>query len=297
MVNQTFKELEIIVVNDGSPDNSQEIIDKYQLKYPKKIRAYKKKNGGLSDARNYGIKKAAGEYITFLDADDYVEKDTYEKMYKKAKENNFDVVVCNLLYEFPDKVIKSNSNITKDLFNEDELKKFMLDIYPVAWNKIYKKELFDLGIQFKNGVWFEDVEFLYKLYPYIKNIGVVEDYLIHYVQRDGAITKTFDERLYCYIENWNGIIDYYKKNNFLAKYEKEIEFCYVRYLYATFIKQALNYTSKAEYDKAVKCAISEVKKHFPNYRKNRLFYKQLKGIYFVVFNSLIANIMWAIKRK
>jgi len=95
LVNQTLKEIEIIVVNDGSPDNSQEIIDKYAKEY-KNIKAYKKKNGGLSDARNYGIKKASGEYIAFIDSDDYVRLDMYEKMYNKAKSGNFDMVVCDL---------------------------------------------------------------------------------------------------------------------------------------------------------------------------------------------------------
>ena len=87
LVNQTLKEIEIIVVNDGSPDNSQKIIDKYAKKYLN-IKAYKKENGGLSDARNYGIKKANGEYIAFIDSDDFVTTDMYEKMYQKAKTGN-----------------------------------------------------------------------------------------------------------------------------------------------------------------------------------------------------------------
>ena len=71
LVNQTLDEVEIVVVNDGSPDNSQKIIDEYTKKY-KNIKSYVKKNGGLSDARNYGIKKATGKYISFVDSDDYI---------------------------------------------------------------------------------------------------------------------------------------------------------------------------------------------------------------------------------
>ena len=95
LVNQTLKDIEIIVVNDGSPDNSEEIIDIYKKKY-KCIKAYKKENGGLSDARNYGIKRAQGEYIAFIDSDDYVDTQMLEKMYQKAKKDNLDIVVCDV---------------------------------------------------------------------------------------------------------------------------------------------------------------------------------------------------------
>ena len=113
LVNQTLKDIEIIIVNDGSPDNSQKIIDDYVKKY-KNIKAFEKKNGGLSDARNYGIKKASGEYIAFLDSDDYVTVDMYEKMYKKAISQHFDMVVCDLNYVYNDKVVKAYSNIKDD---------------------------------------------------------------------------------------------------------------------------------------------------------------------------------------
>ena len=295
LVHQTLKEIEIIVVNDGSPDGSQKIIDKYQKKYPKKIKSYIKKNGGLSDARNFGIKYATGEYIAFLDSDDYVELDTYEKLYDKAIENDFDMVVCNLIYEYPDKQLKATSNILKDINGIESIKKSMLNIYPAAWNKLYKKELFKNKISFKKGVWFEDVEFIYRLLPHVNSIGVIKDYLIHYVQRENAITKTFDERLFHYIDNWNGILDYYKKNKIYDEYKSVLEYCYVRYLYATFIKQATNYKDKISYKKAVNTAINEVKKNFPHYRKNKLFYLNLKGIYLICFNRLIAKIMYTMK--
>ena len=157
LANQTLKDIEIIIVNDGSPDNSQKIIDEYVKKY-NNMKSYIKENGGLSDARNFGIKKATGEYISFLDSDDYVTHDMYERMYEKAISNNFDIVVCDLNYVTDDKITKIYSRIEKDT---DNIKKEMLDIYPSACNKIFKKELFDSGIEFKKGVLFEDVEFLY----------------------------------------------------------------------------------------------------------------------------------------
>ena len=89
LVNQTLKDIEIIIVNDGSKDKSEKIINKFLSKY-KNIVYVEKQNGGLSDARNYGMKYAKGEYIAFLDSDDYVDTTIYEKMYNKAKEENAD---------------------------------------------------------------------------------------------------------------------------------------------------------------------------------------------------------------
>ena len=291
LVNQTLKEIEIIIVNDGSPDKSEEIILNYQKKY-NNIKYYKKTNGGLSDARNYGIKYASGEYIGFVDSDDYVDLNMYSKMYQKAKTKDFDIVACQVDMVDEGSHIQLVKSGLKDFIN---IKDAMITVYPSAWNKIYKKEMFD-KVLFKKGIWFEDVEFLYRLFPYIRTIGVVEEELYYYVQREGAITKTYDERLLDYIKNWNGIVEYYKKNNYYKEYYKELEYCYVRYLYATFIKQAMNYKDKKMFNKAINEAILNVKNKFPRYRKNKYFYKSIKGIYLLIFNKYIANLLYKIKR-
>ena len=102
LVNQTLEAIEIIVVNDGTKDNSQSIIDQFQAQYPSKIRSFFKTNGGLGDARNFGMQKATGEYIGFVDSDDYVEHDMYQKMYDLAQRDNLDLVVCGLEYFYED---------------------------------------------------------------------------------------------------------------------------------------------------------------------------------------------------
>ena len=294
LVNQTLKDIEIIVVNDGSPDNSQKIIDKYAKKY-KNIKAFIKENGGLSDARNYGLKKAAGDYIAFVDSDDYVSTDMYKKMYEKAVSGNFDMVVCdiNYVYENSEEIKRAYSNLKTDT---TDIKKTMINIYPAAWNKIYKKKLFKTGIEFKKGVWFEDVEFIYRMLPHVKTIGVVNEPYNYYLQREGSITSSIDKRIYHYIDNWNGIVEYYKENNFYDKYYHELEYSYVRYLYATFIKQASKYNYE-DFQKAVEVAIENVKNTFPKYRKNKYFYKSIKGIYLLLFNKKIAKIVYKKNNK
>ena len=285
---------EIIVVNDGSPDHSQIIIDEYVKRY-KNVSSYIKTNGGLSDARNYGLDKAKGKYVAFVDSDDYVDTRMYETMLKKAEQKDFDVVVCDFVEIYSSEEVRGYSRVDQDLLCSQEVREAMVDFYPSAWNKIYKRTLFD-QIRFKKGVWFEDVECLYRMFPVIETVGVVKEAFYYYIQRAGSISKSEDSRIFHYVENWNGIIDYYKEKGYLKEFEREIEYSYIRYLYATFIKASLKFNKKF-YQKAVLTARQEVKKNFPYYRKNKYFYKSLKGLYCIMFNPLIAELFYMIKGK
>lgn len=292
LVNQTLKNIEIILVDDGSKDKSSKIIEEYVKKY-ENVKSFTKENGGLSSARNYGLNYANGEYIAFVDSDDWIELDMYEKMYQKAISNNFDMVVCNVKYIYPKRIKNAYSNIEHDIIDKEKLKNEMIKIYPVAWNKLYKKTLFDKNIRFKLNVWFEDVEFIYRLYPYINSIGVVKSHSYNYLQRKGAITSIYDKRLYNYIDNWDGIIEFYKKNKLYKKYQDELEYSYVRYLYATFVKRLANAKNKEEFDKGVNIVIDKVNKTFPNYKKNKYIKKfSLKNLYLKYFNKMLANIIY-----
>ena len=288
LVSQTFKDLEIIIVNDESPDNSEKIILEYAKKYPN-IVSLKKKNGGLSSARNYGLKYAHGEYVTFVDSDDWVREDMYEKMLQKAFENDFDIVACDINYVYSDHEMRLYTDPKKDTFNNKEL---FINLYPTVCTKIFKKELFtNNNLEFKSGVWYEDVEMMYRMLPYIKSIGVVHEDFYQYLQREKSITSTVSPKIYDYINNFNGLVDYYKERDFFNKYYKELEYAYVRYLYATFIKTCLGY-DRENYLKAVDDAKINIQEHFPKYRRNKYFYKSKKGLYLVMFNKIIAKILY-----
>lgn len=293
LVNQTLKDIEIIIVNDGTKDNSQQIIDVYHKRYPKKIKSYIKDNGGLSSARNYGIKKASGEYIAFVDSDDYVDTQMYELMYNKAKENEFDIVCCDFNEIRKGKPVPCSCHIEKDILNKDEVKNSMVNFYPSAWNKIYNNTLLrKTQIQFKENIWFEDVEFIYRLLPYVSTIGTIHKYLYQYLIRDGSITTTSDMRIYHYIDNWNGLLSFYKKNDLYDEYKEILEYNYVRYLYATFIKTATKF-NKRDFNKAVKYAILNVEKNFPNYKRNVYIKKGgLKNAYLKSFSILLSKIIY-----
>jgi hypothetical protein len=201
------------------------------------------------------------------------------------------MVVCDVNYVSDDKEWVVTSNIKNDT---NDIKKVMYNIYPAAWNKIFKKEiLVNNKIYFKEGVWFEDVEFIYRMLPYIKSIGVVKEDFNQYVQRAGSISNTVNMKLYHYIDNMNGVIDFYKERKLYNEYQKELEYAYVRYIYATFIRSVKKFDYK-EYLKAVDKAVTNVKEHFPKYRRNKYFYKSLKGLYLVCFNKLVAKILYRI---
>ena len=156
LIAQTLDNVEIIVVNDGSKDNTLKILKKYE-KENSNIKLIDKKNAGVSAARNDALKIAKGEYIGFLDSDDWVEKDMFEKMYNKAINENLDIVACDTNAVYPDKNIIIKSNVSRTSTPEE----LMINAYAVIWNKIYKKELLN-GITFKEGMTFcEDVLFLY----------------------------------------------------------------------------------------------------------------------------------------
>lgn len=292
LINQTLKDIEIIVIDDGSKDNTNKILQKYK----DRIKIIKQKNSGVATARNKGLEIATGEYIYFVDSDDWIEKDTLEKLYSKAIDNNYDCVMCNFWYINDNKKWSGVVTNKKDILNINDKKDYMIKMFPVIWNKIYKKEKI-LKFKFKNGVWAEDVEYLYRIISNIDNIGIVEDKLYYYYQRESSESRLYDKRVYDYINNFNGIIEFYKKNNLYDEYKLELEYCYVRYLYATFIKRASYFTDKKDYYVAIDTAIKNVKNHFPHYRKNKYFYQSLKGFYLLIFNKFFGKILYFIRKR
>ena len=141
VLKQTYTNLQIILVDDGSPDNCGKICDEYAKK-DSRIEVIHKINGGLSDARNVGINRANGRYIGFVDSDDYIKEDMYEKLINLIKEYNADVSICNLYDVFDGKeYVRNKDNGIHEYSRIDILKEILLDknIQSYAWNKLYKK--------------------------------------------------------------------------------------------------------------------------------------------------------------
>ena len=225
LVNQTLEDIEIILVNDGSKDNSILIAKKFLENYPKKIVYLEKENGGLSDARNFGIPYAKGEYIAFLDSDDYVEKNMYEEMYNLAKKENSDMVQCNFYWEYIDKNKKKIGDMQKYSNKKELITRGRVE----AWNKLIKREILENEeIRFPKGLRYEDVEFTYKLAPYLEKVSFIDKPFIHYIQRQNSISNSQNERTAEIFDILDNVIKYYKEKNIYEEYKNELEYIYVK---------------------------------------------------------------------
>lgn len=298
LCNQTLEEIEILCVNDGSPDASDMIIEDFRHRYPEKIKALTKENGGLSDARNFGLAKALGKYVAFLDGDDYMDTGLLEALYKKGEETGADAVACPIRYVWQDGGEKIVSHKFPSLAEGEALKKVFTSFYPAVWNKIYRRDLLEeSGVVFKKGFWFEDVEFSHRLFPSFKKIASVSSPCINYVQREGSVTAKADQRLFHYLDNFETILAFFREKELFSQWEKELEFVSARYLLATFLKRATAF-SKEDFDRAVRESLALLEKHFPRWKTNPYLLKSGgKGLYLLLFSPGLANLMRKLKSR
>lgn len=186
---QTYKNIEIIVVDDGSTDGSGVICDMYAAK-DRRIKVMHCDNGGLSTARNRGIAVARGEYIAFVDSDDWLEKVMYQSLYEGIKQHDADVSVCSFYYDYPDRSrAKCNSNKAYLWTGREALHQLLSGkrLKPMVWDKLYKRSLFD-EIKFPDGRIFEDAATTYKIFAKAKKVFFFERPYYHYIcNRPGSI--------------------------------------------------------------------------------------------------------------
>lgn len=196
IIAQTYDNLEIIIVDDGSADSCPQICDEYAVK-DSRIKVIHKANGGLSDARNAGIDASCGDYIGFVDSDDCIEPDMYEKLYNALVSGNADMAVSNFTYvddgynpieernalmPVKDEVISAKEALGRTLKEKGWY-------YVTAWNKLYKRALFD-EVRFPVGRIHEDEFIVHRIYGSADRVACVSDSCYLYVQRSGSIMKT-----------------------------------------------------------------------------------------------------------
>lgn len=212
LVNQTLKDIEIILINDGSKDDSDKIIKEYK---DKRIKYIRKQNEGIGKTRNLGIKEAAGEYIAFVDSDDYLNEHFCERMYKKAHQDNCDLVICDFyedrgnlqeikFKDFEDSSLRKNPNLINNINLGPCNKLYLLDM--LKKNNIY----------FEENLKYEDAPFVIKAIKNAKKIGKVNKYLTYYVIHENSETTTRDNKIFDILEICKIIINelnepYYQK--------------------------------------------------------------------------------------
>ena len=213
---QTFKDFELILVDDGSPDNCGKICDEY-AKRDNRIVVVHKENGGLSSARNAGLDIAIGDYIGFVDSDDYIELDMYDNLYKACIENEADISIIGV------KEVNEKGDILYEYLptslDFSELLKQSYD-----WNKIFKKDLFiNNNLFFKDNRCYEDIELIPKLIVKSRKIIGVNKLGYNYLKRASSITSSKDEKILDNLWAYTQIKEYLVRENVDSYYYEEFK--------------------------------------------------------------------------
>ena len=263
IANQTLKDMEVLLVDDGATDGTSKIAQEYAERYSN-FRYFRKENGGLSDARNYAIPYAKGEYLAFLDSDDWVKPTLYEKLVNTI--GDADVCVTDIEYYYED---AAKRFIMKGLssWNADSIQKRALLSPLFAWNKIYRTELFQKGgYRYPTGTWYEDHPVTTMIFAKSNKIAYLEECLMHYRQREGSImAATKDKRIAQIFDVLEQVRNNFQREGIYEKYRDELEYLHIEHLrlYGMFrFIRSDDWKTYYERSEAV------MKQFFPDWRNN-----------------------------
>lgn len=267
VINQTFKDIEIICVNDGSTDSSLNILKKYQNKYSR-IKIFTQDNHGLSNARNRGFDQAQGKYIYFMDSDDYLELNTLEKIYSISEEKNLDLLIFKVV-SFDDESGEENynytdtpflSDINKNTFTYLDFKENLLNVDVTIYSKFFKKDLIK-DYEFPEGLIFEDNTFYIDYILEAARIDFLDECLYHRrIRKNSIITKASKNhadlieiyKIMAHKLKSKGFYDEYKEKLFNKKIRDiYFRFCHVKPEYTQFFYEKMKkdfMSQKDEYE-------------------------------------------------
>lgn len=266
LLSQTLDDMEFILINDGSSDDSESIIKSYD---DKRIKYFKRTNHGIGATRNFGIDKASGEFIGFVDSDDYVDSCMFYEMYNKCISDNLDIVVCDYCKEINDN--KENVCFCDfGIVNLNDNPNLLLDLNLAPWNKIYRKTLFDKRSYFPEGVKYEDTPFVASMLSKANKIGKHNFPYYHYIVHNNSETTVVDERVYDIFK----ICDILLRDLGRKKYIKNSVDDLIIYLITTYtVSQRYIIDSKFR-NKFIDKAFLYLETNIPNYKKSNYFKKR-----------------------
>lgn len=294
LIAQTFTDYEVLLINDGSTDDSGEICQSYADKYPKLLRYYEKQNGGLSDARNFGLPYATGQYVLFIDSDDYIEPDMLTRMYAKSQAGQKKIVECNFFWEYETK--KRSDIIT----SYASLKDYLVRGRVVAWNKLYLREwLLETQVKFPVGLLYEDQEFFFKLVTYLTDISEVAlDPVceVHYVQRGDSISYRETTRVKEIFMIYENILSFYAQRDCLVTYQPELEYRFSRNLLGNvLVRKVLKIKDKTLRRQLLAQIKQTLRRYFPEYKRNPYLKKYSKvNLYLRVVDPVLFKLFYLI---
>lgn len=296
LVNQTLEDIEIICVNDASTDNTLDILNQYKEKYPAKITIIThKENKRQGGARNTGIRAAKGEYIGFVDSDDWVELDMYEDLYNEASRYNLDIA------ESRHNIVDSEGNVNtldppfkSDVNNADitiEFRKKLLSEGGYIVTKVYKTSfLLDNNLFYPEGLFYEDNVFGELVYLRTKSYSFINKEHYHYFVNTSSVVRRADTSV---LYDRFAIIDILKehKEEFGELYKEEFEFFLIVNGISNMVKSAMQRTKGGKSDyKLLKLSREFAKNNIPDYRHNKYFIKGHNIRYRLLFRVFDYNI-------
>lgn len=295
LLSQTLSDLEIIVVNDGSTDESAAILADYVQRYGNRIRAFLKENGGQGSARNLGIRNATGEYIGFVDADDYVASDMFERMYQTAVQSDADMVTCDYYY------ITSESKKRVSLYKPSTQTDMFFNPWAAPWNKLYRRSIIvDNEVFFPELRAYEDTAFYANAIPFVNKIAnVPEAFVYQYYRGSSTMNKRQDERVLLIFDVLQYVMDFYRQHGVYEQYAEYLEYFCVKILFSSSILRICQIRDRKVRREYLRRTIAVVKSWFPNYRTNRFFRKGVKGLYIRTINAwtlpIYANLIYVVR--
>lgn len=294
LVAQKLETIEVLMINDGTKDNSGKIAEEYAEKWPEKFKYFVKENGGLSDARNYALPYVKGKYVAFVDSDDYVEENMFSELWSAASKSYPDVVECEL-----DKVY---SDRKERIYLPDEYKTisdYMLNARVCAWNKIYRVDwLKKIDVVFPKGLLYEDVCFFCKIMPYLTQLPVtVHLPLYHYRQREGSILNSSNKRILEIHEIFADVFAFYNEKGLGREFEEIVECKYVKTVFCSFLMRMLRMKDRTLRNKVIQETWEIVNAKRPNWKNNKYLKRlTLKNIYLKMISRPTLEIMKVIVR-
>ncbi len=274
LINQTYHQLEIILVDDGSPDRCGRMCDAF-AKEDDRIRVIHKENGGLSDARNTGAKQASGKYLIFVDSDDYVDSRLVEKTVSCAEKNQADMVIFDFTaVEEGEFKLRTNHIPANKILRLEEEKRLLL-LPPAAWSRLFNREFYmKANHPFPVGRYYEDLGTTPKFLLEAERIVYFKESLYYYVIRSNSIMKSYNfERNYKDMV-WilNDILQFYKERNQFQKYKKELEYLVFASGYFEPSREIVLKDRKNPYLKKIR---NYMYHRFPEFHQN-IYVKQLE---------------------
>ena len=264
IIDQSYDKLQIILVNDGSKDHSLEISKEYEAK-DKRIIVLDKVNGGLSDARNYGIRYATGEYIVFIDSDDFIKENMIEKMLKKITMTNSDICVCDMEYLYDNGNIEFASGGDFDVTSDK-----LVDINNSACNKMYKTSMFS-DISFPVGKYYEDLATIPILMHKANKVCKVNEAFYVYYQRSGSIAHSANKKIFDIYYAIDRCIQYIKKHDNDLVSIKKLQSLYVLHGLDITTVRIKDFDDKDIRKEYLVENMKNLKKYYPDYQNDERY--------------------------